>query len=294
MRTPFPDIENEGPILEASTSLPKGDLILTTLDKGLTILETLAEHPGDGLTLTELGRALGMHRSTLFRFLATLRARGYVERDPATDRYRLGVGALTLTSAFLNNLDLRQIARPFLQDLCDRTQELVHLTRMDRDEVVTIDRIEGNQPVSLQTDIGARRPAYCTASGKVFLAYLPAAETDRILARGMDRKTATTITTPAEMHAHLAEARRRGYAVDDEERIDGVRCVASPIFDLDGNLTGTLSIAAPTVRTSRERLDQLGEAVREAAAGLSRQLGYAAERCGGGASSRARAFQESG
>jgi DNA-binding IclR family transcriptional regulator len=294
MRTPFPDTENEGPILEASTSLPKGELILTTLDKGLTILETLAEHPGDGLTLTELGRAIGMHRSTLFRFLATLRARGYVERDPATDRYRLGVGALTLTSAFLNNLDLRQIARPFLQDLCDRTQELVHLTRMDRDEVVTIDRIEGNQPVSLQTDIGARRPAYCTASGKVFLAYLPAAETDRILARGMDRNTATTITTPAEMHEHLAEARRQGYAVDDEERIDGVRCVASPIFDLDGNLTGTLSIAAPTVRTSRERLDRLGEAVRDAAAALSRQLGYAAERCGGGASSRARAFQGSG
>ncbi len=295
MRTPFPDIENEGPTLEASTSLPKSELILTTLDKGLTILETLAEHPGDGLTLTELGRAIGMHRSTLFRFLATLRARGYVERDPATDRYRLGIGALTLTASFLNNLDLRQIARPFLQDLCDRTQELVHLTRLDRDEVVTIDRIEGKLPVSLQTDIGARRPAYCTASGKVFLAYLPAAETNRILALGMKRKTATTITTPEAMREHLAEARRRGYAVDDEERIEGVRCVASPIFDLDGNLTGTLSIAAPTVRTSRERMEHLGETVRDAAAGLSRQLGYAAERSGGtGASPGTRAFRGSG
>ena len=280
--------------MEASTSLPKAELILTTLDKGLTILETLAAHQSDGLTLTELGRAIGMHRSTLFRFLATLRARGYVERDPATDRYRLGVGALTLTAAFLNNLDLRQIARPFLQDLCDRTQELVHLTRLDRDEVVTIDRIEGTQPVSLQTDIGARRPAYCTASGKVFLAYMPIAEANRILERGMDRKTATTITTPEEMHAHLAVARHQGYAVDDEERIEGVRCVASPIFNLDGNLTGTLSIAAPTVRTTIERLKLLGEAVRDAAAGLSRQLGYAAEHCGGGEMSGIRAFHESG
>lgn len=294
MRTSFPDIENEGPTLEASTSLPKAELILTTLDKGLTILETLAAHQSDGLTLTELGRAIGMHRSTLFRFLATLRARGYVERDPATDRYRLGVGALTLTAAFLNNLDLRQIARPFLQDLCDQTQELVHLTRLDRDEVVTIDRIEGTQPVSLQTDIGARRPAYCTASGKVFLAYMPIAEANRILERGMDRKTATTITSLEEMHAHLAGARRQGYAVDDEERIEGVRCVASPIFNLDGNLTGTLSIAAPTVRTTIERLSRLGEAVRDAAAGLSRQLGYAAEHCGSGEMPGTRAFHESG
>ena len=281
--------------MEASTALPKAELILTTLDKGLTILETLAAHQSDGLTLTELGRAIGMHRSTLFRFLATLRARGYVQRDPATDRYRLGVGALTLTAAFLNNLDLRQIARPFLQDLCDQTQELVHLTRLDRDEVVTIDRIEGTQPVSLQTDIGARRPTYCTASGKVFLAYMPIAEANRIFERGMDRKTATTITTPEEMHVHLAEARRRGYAIDDEERIEGVRCVASPIFDLDGHLTGTLSIAAPTVRTTITRLERLGEAVRDAAAGLSRQLGFTAERgTGVGTSCTARAFHESG
>jgi IclR family transcriptional regulator, acetate operon repressor len=124
---------------------------------------------------------------------------------------------------------------------------------------------------------------------------MPTAEANRILAWGMDRRTATTITTPEEMHQHLAEARCRRYAIDDEERIEGVRCVASPIFDLDGNLTGTLSIAAPTVRTTLERLEQLGHAVRDAAAGLSRQLGYSAERCGSaGASPGRRAFQGSG
>ena len=259
---------------------PKAEFILTTLDKGLTILEALADDPGDGLTLTELGRALGMHRSTLFRFLATLRARGYVERDPATDRYRLGVGAITLASAYLSGLDLRQTARPHLQELCDRTQELVHLTTLDRGEVVTIDRIEGKQPVSLQTEIGARRPAYCTASGKVFLAYLPAAEVEQILARGMPRHTPTTFTSAEELRPHLVEARRQGYAVDDEERIDGVRCVAAPIFDFEGHLVGTLSIAAPAMRTSHERLRQLGEEVRAAANAVSARLGFAGTRKG--------------
>lgn len=259
---------------------PKAEFILTTLDKGLRILEVLADDPGGGLTLTELGRVLGMHRSTLFRFLATLRARGYVERDPTTDRYRLGVGALTLASSYLSGLDLRQIARPHLQDLCDRTQELVHLTTLDRGEVVTIDRIEGKQPVSLQTDIGARRPAYCTASGKVFLAYVSQAEADQILARGMTRHTPTTITSPDELQGHLSEIRRRGYAVDDEERIDGVRCVAAPVFDLEGHLAGALSVAAPAMRTTVERMHQMGEETRAAAAAVSARLGFSGNHFG--------------
>jgi DNA-binding IclR family transcriptional regulator len=253
----------------------RSDPTLSTLDRGLRILELLAgEEAKSGLTLTELGRALGMHRSTLFRFLATLRARGYIDRDPVTDRYRLGSRVLTIAGAFLDNLDIRHVARPALQDLCNRTHELVHLATLDHGEVVTIERIEGKHPVSLQTGVGARRPVYCTASGKAILACLPAETVDRILAQGMAAYTPRTITSPELMHEHLAEVRRLGYAVDDEERIEGVRCAAAPVFGHDGTVAGAISVAAPVQRASLERLQQLGEEVRMTAEEISRQLGF--------------------
>jgi DNA-binding IclR family transcriptional regulator len=259
----------------AEAADPRSDPTLSTLDRGLRILELLAgDDAKTGLTLTELGRALGMHRSTLFRFLATLRSRGYIDRDPVTDRYRLAARVLTLAGAFLDGLDIRHVARPALQALCDRTQELVHLAILDRGDVVTIERIEGKHPVSLQTGIGARRPIYCTASGKAILAHVPVAEVERILAPGMAAFTPRTITSPALMHAHLAEVRRVGYAIDDEERIEGVRCVAAPVFGYDGTVVGAISVAAPAHRAPLDRLQQLGEDVGATADALSRQLGF--------------------
>ncbi len=190
--------------------------ILGTLDKGLHVLEAIAGATvPEGLTLTELSRAVGMHPTTLFRILATLQARGYVQRDRATDRYRLGTRILSLASTLLQDLDLRQVARATLQALCDDTQELVHLAVLDSGEVVTVDRLEGKQTLSLRTAIGARRPAYCSAAGKAILAFLPEAETDHILASGMPPVTPRTITSRDAMRDHLSEVRRRGFSWDD-------------------------------------------------------------------------------
>jgi DNA-binding IclR family transcriptional regulator len=253
----------------------RSDPTLSTLDRGLRILELLAgENARSGMTLTELGQALGMHRSTLFRFLATLRARGYIDRDPITDRYRLASRVLTIAGAFLDRFDVRHVARPALQGLCDRTRELVHLATLDRGEVVTIERIEGNDPVSLMTGIGARRPAYCTASGKAMMAYLPAEDVDLLIAGDMPAYTERTITTPESFHEHLAEVRRLGYAIDDEERILGIRCAAAPLFGHDGGIAGAISVAAPIQRTPPDRLHHLGIEVRTTADAISRQLGY--------------------
>jgi DNA-binding IclR family transcriptional regulator len=216
-----------------------------------------------------------MHRTTLFRLLATLRARGYVARDPENDRYRLGLQLLSLSSALLNDLDIRHVARPILEALCNETQELIHLTVLDNGEVVTIDRIEGKQPLSLQTEIGGRRPAYCTATGKAFLAQMSTAEVGRLLEHGMPRLTRNTITSPDAMHQHLAETRQRGYAIDNEERTEGIRCVAAPIFDHERRIVGAVSIAAPALRAPDQRLEYLGMLSRRAADQVSRQLGYA-------------------
>jgi IclR family transcriptional regulator, KDG regulon repressor len=258
-----------------SQPVPQPDMILGTLDKGLRVLDALAadESPG-GLTLTELALRLDMHRTTLFRMLATLRARGYVSRDRHTDRYCLGTQVLALATSLLDGLDTHGVAKPHLVALRDRTQELVNLTVLDDDHVVTLERVEGRHPISLQTDIGARRPVYCSAAGKAILAYLPAEEVDRILALGMPSVTPTTITRSDDMKAHLDDVRQRGYSWDNEERIDGVRCVAAAVLGHDGSVRGAVSIAAPTLRMPWERVWPLGEEVKATADAISRELGY--------------------
>ncbi len=249
---------------------------LATLDKGLTILEAIGRaNAPHGLTLTELSQRLGIHRTTLLRFLTTLRARGYLERDSDTERYRLGAQVLALASMWLADLDIRPIARPILQRACDAGGELVHLTVLEGHEVVTVDRIEGRHPLSLQTGIGNRRPAYRSASGKAILAHLPEADVDRVLAAGMDAVTAGTITTREAMSCDLEGVRTRGYAIDQEENFTGICCVAAPVHDYTGMPIASISIATPTQRAGAERMEYLGLVVRDAAAELSRQLGGA-------------------
>jgi IclR family transcriptional regulator, KDG regulon repressor len=261
-------------VVRTSSASASSDTIVSTLDKGLRVLEVLATDGGsEGLTLTELAQRLDMHRTTLFRLLATLRARNFVSRELGTDRYRLGIQILALASSLLKNLDIREVARPALLALREQTQELVHLAVLDGTDIVTVERIEGGQPISLQTEIGARRPLYCTASGKAVLAFLPDHGVDSILAQGMPRVTANTIIDAGAMRRHLGEVRQHGYAWDDEERIEGVRCVAAPVFGHDGSVLGAISIAAPALRMPWERMRALGEEVRRAADVVSQQLG---------------------
>lgn len=250
-------------------------MILGTLDKGLHILEVLAgDEVSRGLTLTELSRLLDMHRTTLFRFLTTLHARGYVDRDPVTDRYTLGMRSLMLASSFLDNLEVRQVARPFLASLCDEKQELVHLTVLDNGEVVTIERVESKQPVALHTEVGVRRPAYCTAAGKAILAYLESSAVDEILERGLPYITPHTITSADVMRQQLVDVRRDGFALDDGERVLEVRCTAAPVFNHEGNVLGAISLAAPASRMTMEQLSEVGKEVAMTAGLLSRRLGF--------------------
>jgi DNA-binding IclR family transcriptional regulator len=247
--------------------------ILSTLDKGLHVLGALSQDGASGMNLTTLSRSLGMHRTTLFRILGTLQARGYVSRDPDGDGYRLGVRVLSLASAVLADLDIRKAGHGPLQQLCDDTGELVFLTVLDGDEVVTIERLEGSHTVSLRAQIGSRRPAYCTAAGKAIVAFLPELQASAIVDGPLIAHTPRTITFVGVLQQHLDEVRRRGFAWDDEEYLAGVRCVAAPIFGMERTVVGAVSLAAPTMRTSWERLWQLGPRAREAAQKISSSLG---------------------
>jgi DNA-binding IclR family transcriptional regulator len=251
--------------------------ILSTLDKGLRVLEALSRSDTGSESLTSLSRAVGMHRTTVFRILGTLRARGYVSRESDTDRYRLGVRVLSLAAVVLDDLDIRQMARPALQALRHAARELVFLSVLDRGEVVTVERLDSDQPLTLRAQIGSRRPAHCTAAGKAFLAVLPEAEREAILQRPLSAFTPRTITLPDQLRQQLAEVRRRGFAWDDEEYLDGVRCVAAPVFGIERRIVGVVSLAAPTIRAPWDRLWRLGAEVRATAREISACLGAPAD-----------------
>jgi IclR family transcriptional regulator, KDG regulon repressor len=247
--------------------------MLTTLDKGLRVLEALSEADPAPVTLTALSNAVGMHRTTVFRILGTLRARGYVSRDEVNDRYRLGVRILSLASAVLNDLDIRDAARPVLEDLGSQTRELVFLSVLDRHEVVTIDRLDCDQPLTLRAQLGSRRPLHCTAAGKAFMAFMADRDVDEVLRGELPSFTPRTVTLAHAIRQQLAEVRRNGFAWDDEEYLEGVRCVAAPVFGMEHRIIGVVSLAAPTVRTPWERLWRLGTDVRLTADVISQRLG---------------------
>lgn len=253
----------------------ESDMILSTLDKGLHVLEVLASIDTEqGLTLTELSRVFDMHRTTLLRILTTLQTRDFVTRDYATDRYRIGLRVLSLSGAVLRNLGIRQVARPVLQRLCAQVEELVLLTVLNEEMIVTIDRFEGNITLSLRTALGERRPMYCTASGKAILAYMPDNIVEGIFAKGMPSITPRTITSREAMRQHLVEIKQRGFAWDDEERIEDLRCVAAPIFSHDGAVIAAVSVVTFAMRTPWKQLLHLGEDTRQAAVEISRLLGH--------------------
>jgi DNA-binding IclR family transcriptional regulator len=175
----------------------------------------------------------------------------------------------------MTGLTLREVGIPVLEALRRKTGETVQTVILDPGgEVVTIDRLDAEHPIGLRTHIGARRPAYCSAAGKAMLAFRQEAEVDAILARGMPARTERTITDPLQFKAQLWEVTRRGFAIDDEESLEGVRCVAAPVFDFGGRLAGAVSLMAPSMRVDQPRLLAYGDLTAEAARSLSHQLGY--------------------
>jgi DNA-binding IclR family transcriptional regulator len=248
-----------------------------TLAKGLTLLELVAELQGSrGVGLLDLARALEWNKSTTHRLVATLVTQGYVQQDPETGRYRLGFKSFQLGAAFTRDLELRQEVAPTLNALKTQTEQgvsLVVLEPMTR-EVVFIDRVEGSHPLRMHTYVGMRFPANCTAAGKAIMAYLPEADLRPLLASGLLARTTASMTTAEVLQAEFSRVRARGYATDDEENAEGIRCVAAPIFDHLGRPLAAISVSGPAVQIPTELFPTLGPIVSDAATAVSRRLGY--------------------
>lgn len=245
-----------------------------SLVKGIRLLEVLADN-GRPMGISEMARALGMDKSTVYRLLATLKVRGYLEQDPETRRYMVGPRMIAISSRVLGSSDVRLQARPFMKRLLQETRETVHLAMRMEDQVVYIAQEISPEVVSVNTEIGQREPIYCTAVGKALVAFLPEDELEDVIGRlDFRRHTPQTITDPEQFRAHCCQIRAQGYAVDDEELYPGVRCIAAPVRGYDGNVVASLGISGPASRLQREAIPRLGRVVAKYAQEISNRLGY--------------------
>ena len=260
--------------VEAARLLPaQGDV--RALSRGLTILKVIARDGGPrGVNLIGLCKATGLHKSTVHRIVGVLLREELLSREPETERYRLGVGALELGGAYLDRLTPRREALPYLEQLMVQTNETVHLGILDRYEVVYVEKIEAPANVIVHTRIGHREMVHCTAMGKAILAFMSEREIDEVIARGLPTRTAATITDARKLRAALALARKRGFAVNAEESRELVNAVAAPIFDRKADPVAAIVISGLKQRLPMERLLELGGLLKQTAALVSARMGH--------------------
>ncbi|MEX0753680.1 MAG: IclR family transcriptional regulator [Actinomycetota bacterium] len=251
---------------------------LRSVSRAIRALELIAEQ-GE-LGVTELGRRLQVHKATASRLAATLAERGLVERDPMTDKYRLGFGLIRLAGAAMAGLDLVSTSRSILEELAERTRETVNLGVFSSEGVVYIDQVTGARSIVSVSWVGRRTPLHCTSNGKVLLAYMDRAERDKLLERPLERATPDTVVDPNALRAQLAETRRRGYAQTLEELEEGLNAVAAPVFQADGTAIAALSVSGPAFRMRAVDLPRIARMTIDAATAVSRRLGYVERRAG--------------
>lgn len=247
------------------------------LDRALAILDALARLREDA-SLAEVAAAVKLHKSSVHRLLMSLEKHRLVDRDPQSGRFRLGLRLFDLGTLAVARFNVRDRARPHLERLMYNSHETVHLCVLENGEVLYLDKIEPDRTVRLSSTIGHRNAAHCTAVGKAMLAWLTEAEVDAILRQhGLRRCTARTIVTPAELKEELREVRKNGYAVDDEEHEEGVRCVAAAVKDHSGRPVAAMSVSAPSFRLPVPKVAGVAALVVEAAHALSLECSYRPE-----------------
>ena len=242
------------------------------LVKAFALLQAMVDQ-GDSLTLAELSRIGGIPKPTAHRLLFNLSDLGMVQED-GRGAYSLGPQCLVLGSAFLDGLDLRREARGVLGELMEKTGETCHLGVKDVDRVVYIEKVESPQAVQLRSGVGFTAPLYSTALGKVMLAYGDEADVEHLVVQGLEKRTPNTIVDAREIRTEIQKVRELGFAVDNVENEEGIRCVAAPVLDHRKEVVASISLSGPEYRIPLERLEELVIEVKAAAARLSEKVGF--------------------
>ena len=229
------------------------------------------EHPER--SLSDISQVVDLHKATTHRIITTLVNYGYLERVADNQKYRLGLQLTELGFKAMRRMDLRREALPFMTQLSQEWDEACDLSIFDHGRVFYVEVLQSHHALTVAAVPGQRLPAHCTASGKVFLAHLPA-ETLKDVERHMTGYTPNTITSLEALQEQLSVVRSQGYAIDDEEYELGLRAVSAPVFNRGGAILAAVSILSPSSRMTLERCAEIGLALKSTTCQISQRLGW--------------------
>ncbi|MGB9731580.1 MULTISPECIES: IclR family transcriptional regulator [Calditerrivibrio] len=226
--------------------------------------------------VTELSKILGLHKNNVFRLLATLEARGYIEQNKSTENYRLGIEIFDLGQKYLNKLGLLKLARPFMEKIVSEINESVYIGILKDGVVVYLDIVEANQNIKIVPRVGKDVPAYCTAIGKIQLAYASEEELNKMyMGARLKKYTDKTITSLPELKKHLKIVSENDYALDDEEFEESVRNIGVPIKNYEGISVAGISVTGPVCRMSMDRIEkEILPVLKKYSREISKRLGF--------------------
>lgn len=245
------------------------------LERALDLLDAFSILEPE-LSFSDLAARVNLPKSTVVRLLSILEERGYVERSAETDRYRIGIRAFEIGSIYIQSTRLEAEAQPFLKELAQECNQTANLAVLDQGEIVHITVVAPSRPIRFYATIGQRDAAHCTGLGKALLAGLSDEELEAVIARrGLTQRTDRTVSTMSELSAQLAEIRERGYAIDDEESVPGLTCIAAPIRDDKDRVVASVSVSGQSAEFGEPHLSRHIEAVKNASRLISIRLGNA-------------------
>ncbi|WHY68121.1 IclR family transcriptional regulator [Neobacillus sp. SuZ13] len=248
--------------------------LIQSVERAADILELFLVTKPE-LSIKEISEHLNLSKSTVHGIIKTLEHRGYLQQNPEDLKYKPGIKLFELGNYVGKNLDIAKVAKPIIRKLVDELNETVHLVSLQRDEIIYIEKVEGQSALTIYSHIGKRAPFHSTGVGKSILAHLNENEVNRILSSiTLESFTKHTMTNIEEIKEQLHGIREQGYAVDDEEIELGLKCIAAPIFNHQGNVIASISCAAPKMRLDENKLPQVIAGITRAAAEISSCLGY--------------------
>ncbi len=255
----------------------EGRYLVNSVAKALGILD-LFDFDEEEFSVSQIATKINLNRSSIYPIVSTLQKFGYLQKNELSKKYRLGFKLIEKGEVVINRLGIAKIAEPYLYELAHKIEESIYLAMLDKMDVVHIickHPVPQSFPyLMMNSPTGTRAPAHCTALGKILLAFLEPGKLNELLKKTVLKPlTKNTITDGKLLKEHLAQVRKQGFAVDNEEFVEGGVCLAAPVRNYTGQVTAAVSIFTPTVRVSTERLQELIKKIKDTAAKISHNLG---------------------
>ena len=254
-----------------ATETPSGRL--SSVTSALLVMKAFSAEEAE-IGISSLAKRLGLAKSTVHRLAVTLAAEGFLEQNPDTGRYRLGLSLFTLGALARRRMDVSNVSRPLLGVLRDKYQEAATLAIMAGTSIMYLHNLESGQAIGIRAYIGDLKPAFCTAEGRVLLAFGAPALVAEALKEKLVARTPRTLTGAVALQRALDEVRLAGFAIDDEESEVGMRCIAAPVRDISGKVIAAVGLAGPTQRLTKKDLRAMAPDVIATGDAVSVRLGY--------------------